>query len=418
MIDRPETGDQPGTGHRAPSPVDRTASPMGRVPFEPVPDQRLAEVARLATRLGFTAFGGPAAHIAMLRDEVVTRRGWFDDRHFADLIGITNLIPGPNSTEMVMHAGSERAGWRGLVVAGVGFIVPASLITLAFAWVYVRWGTVPEIGAVLAGIKPVIIAIVAQALVGLGRSSLVRSLSRVVALAVVLLGLAGVNEIVLLVGGALAGLLVHWVPRGGARVMPLALGGWGPPFECGLAPLLAVVATTEVTTWRLLLTFLKIGSVLYGSGYVLIAFLERDLVTRHGWVTEAQLLDAVAVGQVTPGPVFTTATFLGYVIGGWWGALAATVGIFLPAFALVALTNPILSRLRRSAILGAALDGVTAASLGLMAVALAQLTGAAIAGAWTAVLAVAAALLLVRTRLNSGLLIAAGAFVGLMAGFV
>ena len=379
-------------------------------------DRPLAEVARMAVRLGFTAFGGPAAHIAMLRDEVVTRRGWFDDRHFADLIAITNLIPGPNSTEMVMHTGSERAGWRGLVVAGAGFIVPASLITLAFAWAYVRWGTVPEVGSILTGIKPVIIAIVAQAVVGLGRSSLTRSLSRVVALAVVLLGLAGLDEIVLLVGGALAGLAVHWLPRAGVRGVHLSLAGWGFPLGGGLAPLLAVVATTEATTWRLLLTFLKIGSVLYGSGYVLIAFLERDLVTRNGWVTEAQLLDAVAVGQVTPGPVFTTATFLGYLIGGWTGAIVATVGIFLPAFALVALTNPILPRLRRSATLAAALDGVTAASLGLMAVALFQLAGAAVTGVPTAALAVLAAVILVRTRLNSGLLIAGGALAGVVAG--
>lgn len=379
-------------------------------------DRPLAEVARMAVRLGFTAFGGPAAHIAMLRDEVVTRRGWFDDRHFADLIAITNLIPGPNSTEMVMHAGSERAGWRGLVVAGAGFIVPASLITLAFAWAYVRWGTVPEVGSILTGIKPVIIAIVAQAVVGLGRSSLTRSLSRVVALAVVLLGLAGLDEIVLLVGGALAGLAVHWLPRAGVRGVHLSLAGWGFPLGGGLAPLLAVVATTEATTWRLLLTFLKIGSVLYGSGYVLIAFLERDLVTRNGWVTEAQLLDAVAVGQVTPGPVFTTATFLGYLIGGWTGAIVATAGIFLPAFALVALTNPILPRLRRSATLAAALDGVTAASLGLMAVALFQLAGAAVTGVPTAALAVLAAVILVRTRLNSGLLIAGGALAGVVAG--
>jgi len=399
--------------------IETERAPAGSTPA-------LAEVARLAIRLGFTAFGGPAAHIAMLRDEVVTRRAWFDDRHFADLIGITNLIPGPNSTEMVMHAGAERAGWRGLLVAGIGFIVPASLITLAFAWAYVRWGMVPEVGSVLNGIKPVIIAIVSQALVGLGRGSLTRSLSRVVALAVVLLGLSGVNEIALLVGGALAGLLVHWVPKAGGRqtgsILNLSLAlspaGWGSVPWRGLAPLLAVAATTEATTWRLLLTFLKIGSVLYGSGYVLIAFLERDLVTRNGWVTESQLLDAVAVGQITPGPVFTTATFLGYLVGGWWGAIAATVGIFLPAFALVALTNPILPRLHRSVTLAAALDGVTAASLGLMAVALSQLAGAAITGGGTAALAIVAAFVLVQTRLTPGLLIAGGALAGLVAGVV
>src|SRR5215208_3335266 len=298
----------------------------------------VGEVARLALKLGFTAFGGPAAHIAMLRDEVVTRRKWITDAHFLDLLGATNLIPGPNSTEMVIHVGQVRAGWRGLIAGGVCFILPAFLIVLALAWAYVQYGTTPTAEWLLYGIKPVIIAVVVQALWGLSRTAVKGWFLAAVGLVTLALYLLGVNEIALLFGGgALVMLVKNWrrlSGRGVAAVLPL-IGGvpaWG----------LTLQAASAVSLVQLFLIFLKIGAVLYGSGYVLLAFLRNDLVIRTGWLTNQQLLDAIAIGQFTPGPVFTTATFIGYVLGGLPGAVLATVGIFLPSFVFVAAVNPLI----------------------------------------------------------------------------
>ena len=318
-------------------------------------------------RLGFTAFGGPAAHIAMLHDEVVVRRGWLDDQHFLDLIGATNLIPGPNSTEMVIHVGYERAGWRGLVLAGLCFILPAALIVGILAWAYVRFGATPAGEALLYGIKPVIIAIVAQALWKLGRTALKGWLLAAVGVAVFAAYLLGVDELLLL---ALGGLFV----LAARRLRP------GVGLLLFAPPLFWLQAASEVSVGRLFLIFLKVGAVLYGSGYVLLAFLRGDLVVDLGWLTEQQLLDAVAIGQFTPGPVFTTATFVGYVLAGVPGAIAATVGIFLPSFVFVALLNNAVPSIRRSPWAGALLDGVNASALGLMAGVTVQLGGAAL---WT-----------------------------------
>lgn len=367
----------------------------------------LREIALLALKLGFTAFGGPAAHIAMLHDEVVERRQWLTDQQFLDLLGATNLIPGPNSTEMVIHVSYLRGGWPGLLVGGLCFIVPAMLSVLALAWAYVQFGTTPAAGWVLYGVKPVIIAVVAQALWLLGRKAVTDKLSGVVALGVLGLYFAGLNELLLLALGGLVVMVVknrqHLRGNGAAALLPLS----------GLSlPALVMNTAVSFNLTTLFLTFLKIGSVLYGSGYVLLAFLHGDFVERLGWLTDQQLIDAIAIGQLTPGPVFTTATFVGYVLGGVPAALLATLGIFLPAFIFVALSTRLIPWMRRSVWASALLDGVNAASMGLMTAVTWQLLRAAVFDSWTALLLLAAALLLFRFKLNTTWLIAGGALVG------
>lgn len=373
------------------------------------------EVFRLALKLGFTAFGGPAAHIAMLHDEVVTRRKWLDEQRFLDLLGATNLIPGPNSTEMVIHVGHIRAGYAGLVAAGVGFIMPAAGIVLALAWLYVHYGATPTAGWLLYGIKPVIIAVILHALWSLGRKAVKGLFLGTVGVAVFVLYLAGFDELLLLFG---AGLLVTIIQYGRRR-FPQGEG----PAAAFLPWLSAAVAaplaqTVPVTLSGLFLIFLKVGAVLYGSGYVLLAFLRNDLVVNLGWLTDQQLLDAVAIGQFTPGPVFTTATFVGFVVAGWPGAIVATVGIFLPSFLFVAALGPLIPRLRDSALLASLLDGVNVAALGLMAAVTWQLGRAAIFDWLTALLAVVAAVLLWRFKLNSAWLVLGGALAALAYRFL
>jgi chromate transporter len=368
---------------------------------------KLREIAGLFLRLGLTAFGGPAAHIAMMRDEVVARRKWLSETEFLDLLGATNLIPGPNSTEMAIHIGRVRGGWRGLVVAGLCFILPAAAIVLVLAWLYVAYGATPAAEWLLYGVKPVIIAIVVQALWGLSRSAVKSPLLGAVGLAVIALYLLGYNELALLFG---AGALVMLA----ANLRRLGRPGAAPALLLGLPSALLAQANIPVSLSTLFLTFLKIGGLLYGSGYVLLAFLRNDFVERLGWLTDRQLLDAVAIGQVTPGPVFTTATFIGYIVAGLPGALVATLGIFLPSFLFVALTNPLIPRLRRSAWMSAFLDGVNVAAVGLMLAVTWELGRAAIVDWLTAALALAAALLLVRFKVNSTWLIAGGAIAGLV----
>ena len=365
----------------------------------------------LFLRLGLTAFGGPAAHIAMFRDEVVTRRGWVTDQEFLDMLAATNLIPGPNSTEMTMHLGYVRAGWRGLVGGGAAFITPAFLIVLALAALYVRYGATPAAGALLYGIEPVIIAVILQAVWGLSRTAVRSWLPGFVAVAGFVLYFAGIHELLLLLAGGVLVMVARNAQRlrkqwGGRAGLLLALGA-------GLRPTPAVMAALqEVTLGALFLSFLKIGSVLYGSGYVLVAFLQTEFVERLGWISSGQLLDAVAIGQFTPGPVFTTATFIGYLVAGLPGAVVATVGIFLPGFVFVALTNPFIPRLRRSPWLSALLDGIVAASLGLMAAVTVDLARQSVVDVWTALIAVAAAVLLIRYRVNSTWLILGGGLLG------
>jgi chromate transporter len=373
------------------------------------------ELAVLFLKLGTIAFGGPAAHIAMMDDEVVRRRRWISREDFLDLLGATNLIPGPNSTEMAIHIGHRQAGWLGLVVAGTCFILPAALIVTAFAWTYARYSSVPQVTGVLYGVKPVIIAIVLQALWGLGKAALKTKLLWAVGGAGIALGLLGINELLILAGsGVLVGIVRRI--RGGIEKSKLGLTCFlpGPTFPAMMSAGAAGTGLTAAGLGPLFLFFLKVGSVLYGSGYVLLAFLRADLVERWHWLTEAQLLDAVAIGQVTPGPVYTTATFIGYVLGGPAGAVVATLGIFLPAFFFVAVSGPLVPRIRRSATAGAVLDGVNAASLALMAVVTWHLGRAALVDAATVLLALISAALLQRFNLNSAWLVLGGACAGLL----
>jgi chromate transporter len=374
------------------------------------------EVAPLFLKLGTIAFGGPAAHIAMMQDEVVRRRQWMTHAEFLDLLGATNLIPGPNSTEMAIYIGHRRAGWPGLLVAGTCFIVPAMILVLVCSWAYVRFGKVPQVGGFLYGVKPVIIAVVFQALWGLGKSAVKNKLLGVVGAVAFVLACLGLNELLLLgAAGIFSGILPLLRRQSGKSLVI------GFPFPA-VKPLLAAAAPTAAAglatapfgLWPLFLFFLKVGSVLYGSGYVLLAFLRSGLVERFGWLSESQLLDAVAVGQVTPGPVFTTATFIGYVLGGAPGAVVATIGIFAPAFFFVAVSGPVVSRIRGSSFAGALLDGVNVTSLALMGAVTFQLTRAALVDWLTLILALAAALLLLRFKLNSAWLVAGGGIAGLI----
>ena len=371
----------------------------------------LREVIALFSKLGVIGFGGPAAHIALMRDEAVRRRRWISDERFLDLLGMTNLIPGPNSTEMAIHLGYLRAGWPGLIAGGVCFIVPAMVSVLVFAWAYVRYGSRAEVAWLLYGIKPVIIAVVLQAVWSLGRAAVKEPLAAALGIGVLALYLVGANEIALLFGGGIAYMLVRVGRRrwlgGAATPVVFLLGATAP----AVAQAAAGAATATLGT--LFLTFLKIGSVLYGSGYVLLAFLRNDFVVRLGWLTDRQLIDAVAVGQFTPGPVFTTATFVGYVVGSWPGALLATLAIFLPSFVFVALSHPLIPRIRGRAVTAALLDGVNVAALGLMLAVTWELGRAAIVDGVTAVLAIAAAVLLVRYRVNSAWLVIGGGAVGI-----
>jgi chromate transporter len=384
------------------------------LPGAAAPQGRAGEVARLFLKLGVIGFGGPAAHIALMEDEVVRRRRWLTREEFLDLLGATNLIPGPNSTEMAIHIGFVRAGWPGLVAGGACFILPAMLITLVLAIAYSRYGRLPEAGWILYGVKPVIIAVVVQAVWSLARKAVATPLAAAVALAVLVLALRGANEVALLFAAALGLPLLRGVVRAGG---PRALApGWllGLPFAgtAGLTPVAIAPASASAILPQLALIFLKVGSILFGSGYVLLAFLRPDLVERTRWLTDAQLLDAVAVGQFTPGPVLTTATFIGYLVAGVPGAIVATLAIFLPSFVFVALSSPFIPRLRRSAWAGAFLDGANAASVALMATVTWELGRAAVVDWLTGALALVAAVVLLATRLNSAWLVAGGAAAG------
>lgn len=368
----------------------------------------LAELSLLFLRLGSLAFGGPAAHIAMIEDEVVKRRRWLSEPRFLDLLGAANLIPGPTSTELAIHVGWERRGFVGLVVAGLSFIVPAMLITAAIGWGYVRYGTLPAVNAVFYGLKPVILAVVVQAIAGLLQKGIRGSRLRVLAAMGALAAALGVEELVVLVACGVAAVISSPAARSRFRSSP----AFAPLATLGPAALGAGAAQV-FTLPSLFWVFLKIGSLLFGSGYVLLAFLRTELVDRLGWLSEAQLLDAVAVGQITPGPVFTTATFIGYLLGGPSGALVATLGIFLPAFVFVGLSGPLIPRLRRSAVASAFLDGVSAASLALMVVVTVRLGRAALIDLPTLLLGVVSAWVLVRFRPSSSWLVLGGALAGL-----
>jgi chromate transporter len=370
----------------------------------------LSELSFAFLKLGTIAFGGPAAHLAMMEEEFVRRRKWITHEQFLDRLATANLIPGPSSTEVAIFIGQLKRGWRGLVVAGACFIIPAALIVSAIAWAYVRFGSLPKVQHVLYAIKPVVVAIIIQALGKLSRVGLRTVLLTVIAVIAAALNLWGVGPVfVLLVAGSLsAGSLLMR-----SRLLALAPVSIPRLTAAFMATIAAAVAWPS-TIWRLFLSFLKIGSVVFGSGYVLLAFLQAEFVARLHWLTNQQLLDAVAVGQFTPGPLFTTATFIGYVVAGWGGALVATIGIFVPGFILVALSGPVIPRLRRSPIFAPALDGVVAGSLALMAVVAWQLGKGSILD-WTTLAIFGAALIaLMRFRLNSAWLILASAILGFL----
>ncbi|NSW52056.1 MAG: chromate efflux transporter [Anaerolineae bacterium] len=366
--------------------------------------KKVLEVFFVFLRIGLTAFGGPAAHIAIMQNEVVKRRKWIDDQEFMDLIGITNLVPGPNSSEMSMHLGLVRAGWAGFFAGGFGFLIPAFLLVLGFAWAYVQFGAAPQVGWLLYGIKPVVIAIILQALWNLGKKAIKNIWLGIIGILVAAAYFLGVNEIALLFGGAVVYLLLRWEKKAGASGLPMA---WFP--LVGI-PLVA----RPFTLAGLFLSFFKIGSVLYGSGYVLLAFLQAEFVDRLGWLTQQQLLDAVAVGQFTPGPFFTTATFIGYVLGGFPGAVLATLGIFLPPFIIVALSHQILRRYKDHPIVRKLLDGVIAASLGLMAAVAWQLGVSSLIDFFSIGIAVVSLAIILRYKVNSAWLVLGGALLGLM----
>ena len=364
-------------------------------------------LARVFLRLGVLGFGGPAAHIALMHEEIVRRRRWLSETEFTDLLAATNLIPGPNSTEMAIHIGRRLGGWKGFAIAGVCFILPAAIIVGALAAAYLRYGRTPDVRAVMAGIFPVMIAVIAHAAVQLSRAVLRTTIGWLIAIACAALALYEVDELLLLLAGGLIVAATRPDVRRPAAAALIVL-----PASVASAAAMALDSDAQVTLLGLTLFFLKVGAILYGSGYVLVAFLRADLVERLGWLTDQQLLDAVSVGQITPGPLFTTATFIGAVLAGWPGAALATTAIFLPAFVFVALTQPLIPRIRRTPTAAAFLDGVVAASLGLIVAVAVGLAHVALAGApaWGA--ALLAFVVLVRWQVNSAWLIAAGAALG------
>lgn len=383
----------------------------------------IGEVARYFLRLGCIAFGGPAAHVALMRRELVQQRRWVTDEEFMDLLGAANLIPGPNSTEMAMHLGYARAGWRGLWVGGLGFILPAVAVVLAIAWAYVRWGHTPAGEALAAGIQPLILAVVVQAIWGLRKAAVKGARTLLAAAGAAGAVFHGVNEVFALLGAGLALALLaasrgrgHWrrAPGAAANLPGLLLARLPPGWSGGATALPAVTSAEAFSRLELFLVFLKIGAVLYGSGYVLVSFLQADLVDARGWLTQQELVDAVAVGQFTPGPLFSSATFAGYVIDGWIGAALATLGIFLPSFVFVALTHPFVPRLRRLPWTAAFLDGVNAAALALMALVTLTLTREALDGWFGLSLFLLGAAWLMRWNPSTALVVGTGAVAGLL----
>jgi len=374
----------------------------------------LRELALLYARLGTTAFGGPAAHVALMEEEVVRRRRWLTHEQFLDLFGVTNLIPGPNSTQMAILIGYRVAKWPGLLIGGICFIFPAAFLTLIFAWLYVKYGTLPQAAAILYGVKAVMVAVVLQAIWNLSRTAIKTKTLALIGVIALLANAFGLNILLVLFGAGIVTVIAKEAAglnssRSGALALLLpqsqlisSTGTLGAAAPFGLLPLL--------------LFFLKIGAVLFGSGYVLLAFLRTDLVVKMHWLTDKQLLDAIAVGQVTPGPVFTTATFIGYLLGRVPGAVAATVGIFLPSFLFIAIIGPLVPRLRKSALFGAFLDGINVGALALMVVVTWYLGRAAIVDVTTGALALLSLIALIRFKMNTTWLILAGATVGLFAG--
>ena len=371
---------------------------------QPIRSHSLQQIAKEFLRLGFVAYGGPAAHIAMMEERFVRRLAWVSRERFLDLVGAVNLLPGPSSTELAIYLGQISGGAAGLLVAGACFILPAAILVCAFAWAYLQYGAVPQMAGLLFGIKPVVVALIAQAIWTLGKAALKTEPLATLAVLVVALAVLGLPVLVLLIGAGVWWMLLRQgqaLVKARTRMTALFIGS-------------AAGGATPVGIVPAFLYFLKVGAVLFGSGYVLLAVLRADLVVRLHWLTDAQLLDAVAVSQATPGPFFTVATFIGYVFGGWKGAALTTVGMFLPAFVYVAVTAGFLSKLRKSPVAGAFLDGVNASAVALMAYVGWQFTRAALVNIPAIVLAIVSALLVFRYKVNSVWLVLAGAVAGIL----
>jgi chromate transporter len=363
--------------------------------------KELKELAKLFFKLGCIAFGGPAAHIAMMEDEVVKKRKWMTQEHFLDLIGVTNLIPGPNSTEMTMHCGYERAGWKGLFVAGICFIFPAVVITSVFAFLYEKYGQLPEVAPFIYGIKPAVISIIVMASFRLGKKAIKNTELAVLGIVTLAACLLGVNEITALFGSGFLGLTLYCFKKNTRNLK-------------SFIPLLVMQVTepTRIGAFKIFLTFLKVGAILYGSGYVLFAFLDTELVAA-GWLTRQALIDAVAIGQITPGPVLSTATFIGWQMNGITGATLATLGIFLPSFLFVLISNPLLPKMRKSKIIRAILDVVNVAAVALIIAVCLEMAKDTLTDWRTISIGVASLIIVfVFKKMNSAFIVLGGAIVG------
>lgn len=387
--------------------------------------ERLGELAKLFLKLGVIGFGGPVAHIAMIESEVVKRRQWLTRQHFLDLLGATNLIPGPNSTEMAIHVGYIYAGWLGLIVSGVCFILPAVLITSGLAWIYVNYGNLPQVAPLLYGIKPAVLAAIINALWGLGKKAVKTQKLLIIAFGVVmLLMLTKLNEVVALLMGGVLGMI--WLQTGDRSKQPgdranflIASLATGTTLKATAA---VGVSVANISLWKLGVFFLKVGSVLFGGGFVLVAFLQGELVQEYGWLTQQQLLDAIAIGQFTPGPILSTATFIGYILAGIPGAMVATVGIFLPSFVFTAALNPLVPRLRNSKWTAAFLDAINVSAVALMAVVTVQLAVATLTvpkapfvDVFALGIALISAVLVIRYKINTAWLVLGAALIGWLA---
>ncbi|WP_343624701.1 chromate efflux transporter [Flavobacterium lindanitolerans] len=365
-------------------------------------EHRLKELTQVFLKLGFTAFGGPAAHIAMMQQEVVTKRRWMSEQHFLDLIGATNLIPGPNSTEMAIHVGQDRAGWKGLLIAGLCFILPAVSITLFFAWLYQQYSQLPEVQPFIYGIKPAIIAVILAAIYPLAKKSLKNLQLWAIGFSVLLLSLNGINEVFLLFGAGILAMAIHFInqQRTAGLFIPITL---------------LQISDSEVVSAKnlnLFLIFFKIGAILYGSGYVLFAFLDAELVAT-GLLSRQQLIDAIAVGQFTPGPVFSSVTFIGYQINGLSGALISTLAIFMPSFIFVTLLHPLMKKMRSSKLLSVFLDAVNVASVAIIITVCYEMAKDSIADWRTIVIGIISSLIVFKFRkINSAFVVIGGGILG------
>lgn len=370
----------------------------------------LKDIAKLFLKLGIIGFGGPAAHIAMMREEVVSKKKWLAEQHFLDLVGATNLIPGPNSTEMAIHIGHEKGGWKGLIVAGLCFILPAVFITGVFAWLYKKYGQIPEVQPFVYGIKPAIIAIILGAIFPLAKNSLKSTELIIIGLIVLVCSLFNINEIYLMFGAGFSALLLAYVRNTKSNKLNTFL-----PLT-----LFQITSTTvfSATNVNLFLIFLKIGAILYGSGYVLFAFLDTELVAT-GLLTRQQLIDVIAVGQFTPGPVFSSVTFIGYQINGWSGAIVSTIAIFLPSFVFVALLNPIVKKMRNSILFSAFLDAINVASVAII-VAICFDMGKETITDWRSILIVIISIVISfrYKKINSAFVVLGGSLIGYLLTFI